>query len=196
MGRFYFNKGYFSGKARKWVSFESSPGLENTKGDIYGRCVPCITGLYEQLKEGKNEIALGRALNCWKVVVVLENDSRVLSFLEHFENFFLGDRTLKGRFGSGDETKETRVVVFNVYDEGEKDRLFADVKACVEAMGGNIEVLYHRACGELYHGLLGDWRNWREIETIKNPEMIEPLLKKIRKMLYWDEEDREAAPDI
>ncbi|MBN2122663.1 MAG: hypothetical protein JW821_00080, partial [Deltaproteobacteria bacterium] len=161
MGRFYFDRGYFSGKTRKWVSFESTPGLENTKKDIYGRCVPCITGLYEQLKEEKKEIALGPAYHCWKVVIVLEDDSRVLSFLQQYERRFLAERTLKGRFGSGDETKETRVIVFNVYDEGEKDRLLAEAKTCAEEVGGDVEVFSHRACGELYHDLLGDWRNWR-----------------------------------
>ncbi len=43
------------------------PGSEENEKDIYGKCVPCIMNLYEQLKDGKTEVDLGLALKCWKV---------------------------------------------------------------------------------------------------------------------------------
>lgn len=187
MGQFYFDRGVFSEKPTKWVSFESTPNLESTKRDIYGRCVPCITNLYEQLKEGKKEIRLGPAFTCWKVVAVVDDEAQAVKILEEFEKRFLGDRKLKGRFGSGDASKTTRVIVFNAKDDKEKDRLAAEVKQCAAAVSDHCEVFCHKGCGELYHELLGDWRNWHETESIKKVEVIEPLLEKIRRILYWED---------
>lgn len=186
MGQFYFDRGVFSGKPTKWVSFESTPNLENTKRDIYSRCVPCITNLYEQLKEGKKKIRLGPAFTCWKVVAVIDDEAQAVKILDEFEKRFLGDRKLKGRFGSGDASKATRVIVFNAKDDEEKERLASEVKQCTIAVSDHCEVFYHRACEELYHELLGDWRNWNETESIKKVEVIEPLIEKIRKILYWE----------
>lgn len=186
MGRFYFDRGVFSEKLTKWVSFESTPNLENTKKDIYGRCVPCITNLYEQLREGKREILLGPAFTCWKVVAVVDDEAQAIEILKEYERRFLGDRKLKGRFGSGDATKATRVIVFNPQDDREKDRLLAEVTQCAESVSDHCEVFCHKACGELYHELLGDWRKWHETEPIKKPEVIGSLLEKIRKILYWE----------
>ncbi|MGA2107077.1 MAG: hypothetical protein ABSH25_05475 [Syntrophorhabdales bacterium] len=74
MGRFYVDRRFFQGKAAKWVSFESTAALNNTKKDIYGKCVPCITNLYEQLKEGRSQIRLGQAFTCWKIVAVMDDE--------------------------------------------------------------------------------------------------------------------------
>ncbi len=186
MGRFYFDRRIFEGKAARWVSFESTAGLEATKKDIYGRCVPCITNLYEQLKDGRTEIRLGAAFTCWKVVAVMDDERQCVEVLEEFEKRFLGERKLKGRFGSVDPTKTTRVIVFNAGDEAERQRLFAEVTTCAQAVNPRSTVSYHRACAELYHDLLGDWRNWKETEPVKRPELAEPLLGRIRKMLYWE----------
>ena len=168
------------------MSFESTAALENTKKDIYGKCVPCITNLYEQLKEGRSRIRLGRAFTCWKVTAVMDDERQCLELLEEFEKRFLGSRRVKGRFGSADAVKTTRVIVFNVEDENERQRLFQEVKTCAEFVNAHSTVSYHRACAELYHDLLGDWRTWKETETVKRPELAGPLLEKIRKMLYWE----------
>jgi hypothetical protein len=186
MGRFYFDKRIFQDKAARWVSFESTAGLEATKKDIYGKCVPCITNLYEQLKEGRTEIRLGEAFRCWKVVAVMDDEQQCVQVLEEFEKRFLGERKLKGRFGSVDPAKTTRVIVFNADDEAERQRLFAELKTCAGAVNARATVSYHRACAELYHDILGDWRTWKETETLKRPELAGFLLEKIRKMLYWE----------
>jgi hypothetical protein len=186
MGRFYFDRRIFEDKAARWVSFESTAGLEATKKDIYGRCVPCITNLYEQLKDGQTEIRLGQAFRCWKVVAVMDDEQQCVAVLEEFERRFLGERKLKGRFGSVDPAKTTRVIVFNADDEAERQRLFAEVTTCAETVNPRAAVSWHRACAELYHDLLGDWRDWKETESVKRPELAGPLLEKIRKMLYWE----------
>jgi hypothetical protein len=159
---------------------------EKTRSDIYGRCVPCITSLYEQLKEGRQEIELGQAYTCWKVVVVLESMDECVQLLEEFEKRFLEDRQLKGRFGSVDRSKKTRVIVISAATEKERDRLHQELEECVANVNPSAKVLYHRACAELYHGILRDWRDWNKTETIRKPEVVASLIENIRKMLYWE----------
>lgn len=182
----YIDKRYFTGQSMKWVSFETSPNLKATKSDIYGRCVPCITSLYEQLKEGKQEIALGMAYNCWKVVAVLDSMDECVKLLEEFEKVFLGNRQLKGRFGSVDETKKTRVLVINAATERERDRLYRELQECASRVNPEAIVFFHRGCAELYQEILSDWRYWKRKEPIKKPEIIPALIDRIRKMLYWE----------
>ncbi len=186
MGKFYLDKRYYADKPAKWVSFESTPNLEETQRDIYGKCVPCISNLYEQLQAGKSEIHLGPAYTCWKVVAVLANDDECVQVLAEFEKSFLGDRRVKGRFGSGDEQKTTKVIVFSAANEHEKDSLFEEVAACSRRVNPGAEVSSHRGCAELYHELFGDPSRWRQTETIKKPGLVEEIISRIRKVLFWE----------
>jgi hypothetical protein len=190
MGKLYFDRRYFTGNEQKWVSFESNPRLKRTKNDIYGRCVPCITSLYDQLREGKKEIRLGNAYQCWKVVVSLGNMEECVQFLSEFEAYFLEDMNIKGRFGSGDSTKSTRVIVFNTESKPERDHLYERLKACASQTNPEPRVSYHRACADLYHGLLGDWTKWRETETIEDPAMVKTVMERIRKALFWEKKEQ------
>ena len=186
MGKFYLDKRYYADKAAKWVSFESTPQLEETKKDIYGRCVPCITNLYEQLQAGKVLVDLGPAFNCWKVVAVMANDDECLHVLAEFEREFLADRKIKGRFGSGDEQKRTRVIVFAAPNVQEARRLQDEVSICAGRVNQEAQVFSHRGCAELYHELFGDPMNWRQTENIKKPEAVESILSRIRRVLFWE----------
>lgn len=189
MGKLYIDRKYFTKKESKWVSFESNPVLKRTKNDIYGRCVPCITNLYEQLREGKKEIRLGKAYQCWKIVVFLGNIEECTRFLCEFEAYFLEDMNIKGRFGSNDSSKSTKVIVFNTESEAERDKLYEVLKVCASQTYPESIVSYHRACAELYHELLGDWKKWGETETIKSPGMVKTVLERIRRVLFWQKED-------
>ena len=194
MGKLYLDRRYYAKSETRWVSFESNPSLRRTKGDIYGRCVPCITSLYEQLREGSGEIRLGNAYQCWKVVVTLGTMEECTQFLGEFESRFLEDMDIKGRFGSGDPAKDTRIIVFNAEDEAVRDRLYEKARACAGQTHPGSMVSYHRACADLYHALLGDWRQWREVEPIKHPEMAGVIIEKIRKALYWEKGHTPADP--
>ncbi len=189
MGKLYIDERCFVDSDRKWVSFETNPHLEKTKADIYGRCTPCIMSLYEQLKEGRTELILGSAYQCWKLVVLVADREACMDFLHVFEEDFLGDLRLKGRFGSGDETKKTKVIVFNAESEAERDRLYGRLKECAMRLDPAPIGTYHRGCADLYHALLGDWRQWKETSPIKRPEMVQPILAHIRKVLFWDKEE-------
>jgi hypothetical protein len=184
-GKFYFNRKYFTDSKVKWVSFESNPRLDMTRKNIYGKCVPCIASLYEQLKMGKEEVDLGAAYNCWKVVAILGSLDECLELLSVFEKMFLKKRHIMGRFGSGDERKPTKVIVFNAANAKDRDRLLGELKICAEKTGLKVDIFSHRGCAELYHELLGDSKDWKKTEKIKNTEVVPYILDRIQKMLYW-----------
>jgi hypothetical protein len=188
MGKIFLDKRVWRDSRDNWVSFESDPKLKVTKENIYGRCVPCITNLYEQLKAGKEEIELKDAYHCWKVVAVLEDQEECLEVLREYEENFLGDHCVKGKFGSSLPTKPTKVLMFHVEDEKERDRILEELQACVKRVNPNSKVFYQKACANLYYDLLGSWRDWREVTKIKNPAIRSVLLERIKKLLYWEEE--------
>jgi hypothetical protein len=191
MGRLYIDKRFFAGSETRWVSFETDSRLKRTKNDIYGKCVPCIMNLYEQLSAGKTEIELGSAYNCWKVVVLVKSIDECTKFLSEFEKNMPDDMYIKGRFGSGDASKKTKVIVFNTENETEKDLLHNALKECAAGLEPQPQVIYHKACADLYHELLGNWRQWSETAVIKNLDMVKPIVERIRKVLYWE---KDAAP--
>ena len=186
--KIYLDKRVWRNSRDNWVSFESDPKLRVTKGNIYGRCVPCITNLYKQLQEEKEEIELKEAYHCWKVVAVLKDKEECLEVLKEYEENFLGDHYVKGKFGSNLATKPTKVLMFHVEDEEERDRILKELQACVEKVSPNAEVFYQRACTNLYYDLLGDWKDWKEVTRIKNPDVRPVLLERIKKLLYWEKE--------
>jgi hypothetical protein len=191
VGKLYIDKRYFAESKTKWVSFETDPRLKRTKNDIYGKCVPCIMNLYEQLSAGKTEIELGSAYHCWKIVVLMKDTDECTMFLSEFEKSMPEDMYIKGRFGSGDASKNTKVIVFNTENETDKDLLYNALKACAAQIKPAPQVIYHKACADLYHELLGNWRQWSETTTIKNPAMVKPIVERIRRVLYWE---KDVAP--
>jgi hypothetical protein len=186
MSRIYIDKRYFTDKKAKWVSFEDTQGLKETKKDIYGKCVPCITNLYDQLKDGKTSVDLGAALKCWKVVVVLNSMEECVELLAELEKSLSDDIKVKGRFGSVDDTKTTKVIVFNVSGEGQRKKLYKILRDCSKSINPHAEITYHRGCVELYHELFGDWRKWEKAAVVQKPEAIQPIIQRIRKVLFWD----------
>jgi hypothetical protein len=76
--------------------------------------------------------------------------------------------------------------MFHIEDEGERDRLFKELQTCVQKVNHDSKVFYQRACANLYHDLLGDWRDWKEVTKIKNPDIRPALLERIKKLLYWE----------
>ena len=189
MKKIFLDKRVWRNSRDNGVSFESDPKLRVTKGNIYGRCVPCITNLYQQLQAGKEEIELKEAYQCWKVVAVLKDKEECLEVLREYEESFLGDHYVKGKFGSSQSSTSTKVLMFHIEDERERDRLFKELQTCVQKVNPDSKVFYQRACANLYHDLLGDWRDWKEVTKIKNPDVRPALLERIKKLLYWEKGD-------
>jgi hypothetical protein len=188
MKKIFLDKRVWRNSRDNWVSFESDPKLRVTKTNIYGRCVPCITSLYQQLQEGKEEIELKEAYQCWKVVAVLKDREECLEVLREYEENFLGDHYVKGKFGSSQSTKSSKVLMFHIEDEEERDRLLKELQACAQKVNPGCKVFCQRACANLYYDLLGDWREWKEVTKIKNPDVRWALIERIKKLLYWEKE--------
>jgi hypothetical protein len=188
MKRIFLDRRVWRNSRDNWVSFESDPKLEVTKRNIYGRCVPCITNLYQQLQAGKEEIELKEAYRCWKVVAVLKDKEECLEVLNEYEEHFLGDHPVRGKFGSSQPSKSSRVLMFHTEDEGDRDRLFRELEVCSRKVNPDARVFYQRACTDLYYDLLGDWKEWKEVTRVKNPEIRPILLDRVRKLLYWAKE--------
>jgi len=188
MKKIFLDKRVWRDSGENWVSFESDSKLRITKQNIYGRCVPCITNLYEQLLNGKEEIELKEAYHCWKVVAVLKDKDECLEVLREYEEQFLEDHYVKGKFGSSQSSKSSKVLMFHTEDEGERDRLFRELQTCAQKVDPNPKVFYQRACTNLYLDLLGDWKEWKEVTRIKNPDVRPVLIERIKKLLYWEKE--------
>jgi len=188
MRKIFLDKRVWRNSRDNWVSFESDPKLKVTKGNIYGRCVPCITNLYQQLQAGKEEIELKEAYHCWKVVAVLKDKEECLEVLREYEENFLGDHYVKGKFGSSQSSRTSKVLMFHTENEGEKERLFKELHECVKKVNSNAKVFCQKACANLYHDLLGDWKEWKEVTKIKNPNIRPALIERVKKLLYWEKE--------
>jgi hypothetical protein len=188
MKRIFLDKRVWRDSKDNWVSFESDPKLRVTKNNIYGRCVPCITNLYQQLQAGKEEIELKEALHCWKVIAVLRDKEECLEVLREYEENFLRDHSVRGKFGSSQPSQSSKVLMFHTEDEGERDRLFKELMSCLQKVNPHSKIFFQRACANLYYDLLGDWKYWKELTPIKNPDIRPFLLERIKKLLYWEKE--------
>ncbi len=170
-------------KENFWVSFESDPRMRRTKANIYGRCLPCIQNLYDQLKAGKSAIDMGTAYHCWKITAVLDSFDQCLELLAVFEKQFPSYGHVYGKLGSGRADTTTKVVVFHTDDEAERDRLKIALRQCLEAMALDAEILISLGCGVLYEPILGDWRTWKPTTTIRYPARISAHLERIKKIM-------------
>ena len=119
-------------------------------------------------------------------MAVLKDKEECLEVLREYEENFLGDHYVKGKFGSSLPTKPTKVLMFHIEEEGERDRILKELQACVQKVNPNAKVFYQRACTNLYYDLLGDWKDWKEVTRIKNPDVRPMLLERIKKLLYWE----------
>jgi hypothetical protein len=140
------------------------------------------------LEEGRKEIELGEAFQCWKIVAVLKDKEECLEILREYEQTFLGDHDVKGKLGSSQPSKTSKVLMFHTEDEKERDRLLQELRTCVQRVNPKADVFYQRACANLYYDLLGDWKDWRKVTRIKNPEVRPVLIERIKRLLYWEKE--------
>lgn len=78
---------------------------------------------------------------------------------------------MKGKFGSSDPSKLSKVLIFHTENEEERNRLFEVLKKCVKYVNSSSKVFYQRGCTNLFHQLLGDWKRWSKVTPIKRPEL-------------------------
>lgn len=166
-----------------WTSFETDPHHTVGKRNIYGKCVPCMENFLNQLVEGRQEIKLGSASDCWKVVAVLEDEDECLRTLEMYERRFLPSRYIRGRFGSKEE-RGTKAIVIHTDSKEERDGVLHELEQCAREVNPRAKVFCSRACEYLYGEVLGDWRDWQETTPIKYPQKVSQVISKIKKVLY------------
>ena len=166
-----------------WTSFESSPYLTVTRKNIYGRCVPCIESLLNQLAEGKQAIGLNQAFDCWKVVAVLDDETECLKVLAAYEQKPFSAPHVRGRFGSK-EKEGKKAVIFHADNREERDLILTDLKQCVGQVKPDAQVFFSRACAYLQGQVLGDGSDWEKVTPVKHPENIAEVIRRCRKSLY------------
>jgi uncharacterized protein YwgA len=120
------------------------------------------------------------------VVAVLKDKEECLDVLREYEENFLGGHYVKGKFGSSQASTESKVLMFHTENEEEKDRLFNELQECVKKVNPDSKVFCQKACATLYHDLLGDWKEWKEVTKIRNPDVRAALMERIKKLLYWE----------
>ncbi len=171
------NKGY-------WISFENHPRLLETKQSIYIRCVPCLEKLYAQLQSSSTELKLEEPLDCWKIVVVLNSFDQCLALLELYqdENFPLAE-TVRGRIGTKDRDSSKVVVVFQLHEEQQRDRMIADLKQMAGKIAADFDLYLERGCSDIYGTLCGDWRNWGDNTPIVNLSAVDLVKEKVAKLI-------------
>lgn len=166
-----------------WVSFESDPALKKTKANIYGRCLPCIENLYQQLQDGRNKITLGNANNCWKITAIVPDIDTCINLLAVFEKYSPRGHVY-GKFGSSRPDADTRAVVFHTETVAERDRVRNILTKCLPEVNANGNILISRACAVLYEPILGDWKDWQSVSPIKYPENINKHIESLKKIIH------------
>ncbi len=120
------------------------------------------------------------------MVVVLNSMEGCIELLAELEKVLPDDIKVKGRFGSVDEEKSTKAVIFNVSGVSQRKRLYKMLRDCASHVQPGSEVTFHRGCAELYHELFGDWKEWKKTAGVVKPEAVPAIIGRIRKTLFWE----------
>lgn len=167
-----------------WMSFENNPRLLETKRSIYARCVPCLEKLYRQLQGNPTHLFLEEPLNCWKVIVVLNDFMKCLDLLQAYQDDkFPLSQVVRGRVGTNNKETTGVVVIFNLYSVEEREELFDDIQKILPGVTPFYQIFYERGCQDLYGLLCGDWRGWIPFSPIKNSHQIEKVKEKVGRLL-------------
>ncbi|MDW7711076.1 MAG: hypothetical protein SCH98_11435 [Deferrisomatales bacterium] len=176
---------YLGGRASRegWVSFETDPLLRRTKEGLHENCLPCLTGLLEQLRAGAERVDLGPAWECWKVVALTPTREDALGLLERFSQAH-PDEEVRGKVGGGRDDRPTWAVIFHTRSEARRDRLLELVRDLSRRRPPDIPTFCSRGCGIPYEELLGPWQGWEPVSPIRHPERRARVVASLRESLY------------
>jgi len=177
----YFSK-RVSGEG--WISFESDPYLSKTKKRIYEKCLPCLEYFLRQLEEGKPEIDLGPAYECWKLTLIFNNLEECLTFLNAFSELYPNEYVM-GKFGTGAPEKPTKAVVFHIDDKKVLKGLAKKVQEMLRKLRLSLSIKITRGCSNPYEYLFGPSKKWKKVIPPLYPERIPEVRERIRKMIYF-----------
>lgn len=165
-----------------WLSFETDAYLTKTKARLYERCLPCLTGLYEQLKAGTRDIELRQAWSCWKVTVVVDDAAACVRVLERFGERF-PDQEVYGKIGGG-VGRNTSAVIFHTETEARRDEIASLLQEILSESFPERRAFVSRGCGNPYEQLLGPWPDWKPVSPILHPERLDQVRASLRDSLY------------
>ncbi|NTU60344.1 MAG: hypothetical protein HGA98_04720 [Deltaproteobacteria bacterium] len=165
-----------------WLSFETDAYLTDTKARLYSRCLPCLTGTYEQLKAGAREIELTHAWTCWKVTAVVADDAECVAVLEAFGDAF-PDEEVRGKIGGG-VGRPTCAVIFHTESEERRDQLLAMLSRVLDARFPGRAAVVSRGCGIPYEQLLGPWPAWKPVSPILRLDRVDEVRAALHDSLY------------
>lgn len=165
-----------------WVGFETDSLLTKTKERLNAKCLPCMTGLYEALKERPEAVELTYAWDCWKVTVVTPTDEEALNILETFGEKH-PDEEVYGKYG-GSVGRTTSALIFHTESAERRDMLTQMLAALLEESFPGREAFISRGCGNPYEQLLGPWQNWTRTCRVAHPERIDKIRAALRDSLY------------
>jgi hypothetical protein len=166
-----------------WVSFDSDPGLRETKARLQGDCLPCLTGLLEQLRGGADRIALGPAWDCWKVIALLPGEDEALELLGSFGDAHPGER-VRGKVGRGGADRRNWALIFHTRTEENRDRLLALLREVAARRSPVPQIFCSRGCGRPYQDLLGPWEEWEPTTPVRHPQRVARIMAALRESLY------------
>ena len=174
---------YFSRRTSKegWTSFETSATLEITKSRVFDRCVPCLNGLLEQLRDGCNHIRLEEAWDCWKVVAVVDSYDEGLELLCHYSEAY-PDTYVYGKVGTG-RGRTSYAVMFHVESLERRDELYRQLTEVVRRHSPETATFYSRGCSDPYERLLGSWDQWERRSSLQYPENTKTIISELEESL-------------
>jgi hypothetical protein len=165
------------------VSFESDSRLRRTKERLHRNCLPCLTGLLEQLKGAPDRVELTFAWDCWKVVALTKDHEECLALLDRFASAH-PEEYVYGKLGTGRADRETHALIFHTESAERRDELLAMLRELLAVRAPECAVFHSRGCGNPYEELLGPWQAWERISTIRHPERVPAVREGLRESLY------------
>lgn len=166
-----------------WVGFETDPYLAETKKRLNERCLPCMTGLYQSLKDNPREVELTYAWDCWKVVALAASREQCIEMLHQFGADHPEEYVL-GKFGKGGGGHSTFALMFHVESEERRDHLHGLLRGVLDERCPGTRTFCSRGCGDPYERLLGPWPEWEKTCKIRHPERVAEVRRSLRDSLY------------
>lgn len=164
-----------------WTSFDTDPALGNINTKMQHHCVPCLEGLRRQLESSDEELDIGPAYDCFKVVGITDSDERSRQVLDEMSRAAPEGMMLAGKYGGMGESHDTSAVILYVSDGLRWTRRL--LEEAMESVYPEGEVKASRACADIHGELFKGCGNWERAMKPRHPEKRQQVLETIRSKL-------------
>lgn len=161
-----------------WTSFDTDPSLGNINKKMLYHCMPCLEGLKRQLEKSAEELEIGPAYNCFKVVGITDSDERSRQVLNEISRTAPEGMMLVGKYGGTGGSFNTSAIIFYVSEDLRwTKRLLENAMESVYPAG---EVRASRACADVHGELFRGHDNWERVMKPEHPEKRQQVIETIR----------------